>query len=92
MTHHLKSIVIPDSAIAGDAVSVGHMTAKWVWIYGAFVATVDLEGSADGVNWAVLQAGVAAGKYEVEESAHFLRFNTTAYTSGTPTAQVIGHE
>lgn len=91
MGNDLKTIAVPVTVTAGAAVNVQHMGTKTVQVTGTFVATVQIQGSLDNVNWVNEGAAFTApGKIDVTSRWAFMRANTTAFTSGTPAARLCG--
>lgn len=88
-----RAIIIPQAVQAGTAVSVVGVRDIFVTIIGAFNATLSIQHSQDGVNWLDTITGItAAGSYQVVlQKVVQLRFNTTAYVNGTPTATIDGY-
>lgn len=60
-----------------------------VIVSGTFTATLQVNVSIDNVNWAPAVASITApGIYTFYGSVQFVRVDTTAYTSGTPTVTI----
>ena len=84
-------VAVTTPPVAGAAQEVDHLRNKTVQFSGTFVATLQLEGSLDGTNWVAVESAVtAAGLVEVSHTLKQLRVKTTAYTSGTPVAVLVG--
>lgn len=99
------SIPVPTSVVAGGAVSCDNMERKTITMEGAFTATYQLQmsiktplslpngappGAAD-TSWINVGAALtAAGFIEMSAPAAWLRWNCTAYTSGTPASELAG--
>jgi hypothetical protein len=83
---------IPTSVAAGGSMNVDHLIDKRVIVSTAvFVATVKLQGSLDETVWHDLILALGPGNdLPIASQWRFLRANTTAYTSGTPAATVVG--
>jgi hypothetical protein len=91
MITRARTIAVPRSVTAGVACDASDMDRKCVYVSGSFTATVQIQLSADGTNW--FDEGTAltaAGSLEITKPARYIRANTTAYTSGTPLATVVG--
>ncbi len=81
------------SVDAGRAEHVFRFRDKYVQVHGAFVATLQVEGSIDGNDYFVIGAPTSVpGVVPVAETVQFLRIRTTAYTSGTPEATFAGFD
>lgn len=99
--HALDDTGLPgDSATAPTVNTTGDGTAleclalddKTIQLGGTFVATVQFQGSVNGIDWADEGATkTATAILEVTEAYTFMRMKITAYTSGTPTAVLAGH-
>lgn len=68
------------------------MIGRIIHFSGTFVATMQIEGSLDNVNWVATGASPisAPGYRNIEEGWNHLRIRTTSYTSGTPVAILGG--
>lgn len=91
MITKVRKVAVPGSVAAGAACDVSDLERKCVYVSGTFTATVQIQLSADGTNW--VNEGTAlttAGNLEITKPARYIRANTTAYTSGTPAALVVG--
>lgn len=75
--------VTGQSGAALPLLSLGTCTA--IQIAGTFVATLQLEGSNDGINWVQIGTNITAHETrQLSLVVAFLRVTTAAYTSGTP--------
>jgi hypothetical protein len=77
----------------GYPADVSALREKMVEISGTFVGTYQIQGSVGGSLWtdegsALTSAGIAT----IDKAWPMLRVKQTAYTSGTPTIKVAGHE
>lgn len=91
MITKVRKVAVPASVTAGAMCDVSDLERKCVYLTGTFVATVQIEISSDGTNWVNEGAALTtAGTLEITKPARYLRANTTAFTSGTPAAQVVG--
>lgn len=82
---------VPAKVDVGKASNVFRFRDKTVQFHGTFVATLQLEGSIDGNDYAPIGAPVTApGFVLVAETIEFLRVRTTAFTSGAPEAVAAG--
>ena len=88
-----KTLQVMASVAAGAAIDVSQIYEfdGWVTITGAFVATLQVQLSNDGVTWAQDGANISAPIVQkVSGRAKFLRINTSAFTSGTPAGSHYG--
>jgi hypothetical protein len=70
---------------------VADLDSLEVQVQGTFVATVQIQGSLDGATWVTIGSNITApGIVAVAGNYQYLRINTSAYTSGTPVAEVCG--
>lgn len=83
---------VPAAVGIGTALDVSAYSEKWVQFTGTFVATLQLEGTIDGTNWAPLVATTIPGLFGVEPALAKLRVNVTVYVSGAPAAEFGGFE
>ena len=84
---------VPTSVDVGKASNVFRFRDKTVQFGGTFVATLQLEGSLDGNEYAPIGAAVTAPAIlPVPVTVEFLRVRVTAFTSGAPTAAVAGFD
>ena len=92
MAFQSTTLDVKTSVAVGDA-SVAKMKDMAVQITGTFSATLDVEASADGTNFEDVPSGggiTAPAIVAIPYMAHSVRINTTAYTSGTPVAVLVG--
>lgn len=80
----------------GAPLGVVDMENKWLQMGtddgGAYVATIVVEGTIDGVTWLAIQTFAnTTGLVAIPETFLKIRARTTAYTSGQPTAWLAGH-
>lgn len=81
------------AATNGDEILVERFTEKTVLFSGTFVATMRVQGSMDGANWADVSGDVTAPSVvEVPHTVKYLRVRTTAFTSGVPAASFGGYD
>lgn len=97
---------LDDTGLAGDSatppatraqisypVDVSALREKLVSVSGTFTGTYQVQGSVDGIYWGDEgSAFTAAGVATVDKSWAMMRVKQTAYTSGTPTIKLAGHE
>jgi len=84
---------VPTSVDAGNASAVFRFREKTVQIAGTFVATLQLEGSLDGNEYAPIGEPVTApGFVLVPQTIEFLRVRVLDLTSGTPAAFAAGFD
>jgi hypothetical protein len=75
---------------ASTAVQIDGGQPVFMQVSGITSATVVLQGSLDGTNWATLGSALTAdGIVTIANAPKYLRANCTAYTSGTITAKVL---
>lgn len=75
---------------ASTAVQIDGGQPVFMQVSGITSATVVLQGSLDGTNWATLGTALTAdGIVTIANAPKYLRANCTAYTSGTITAKVL---
>lgn len=75
----------------GDSMNTLAMTQKTVQLTAVGTGTYQLQGSLDGTNWVSEGSALTASStalLEVSERYAFMRWKTTAYTSGTPVAYI----
>lgn len=91
-SNHLYSLVAPVTApTAGAAFPCAPMRDKTVQVSGTFSATLQLEGSLDGVAWSSLGATITANAIRaIPEAIHYIRVNTTVFVSGVPVVKLSG--
>jgi hypothetical protein len=95
---HIQSIRVPVAlvaATAGAPVPVTSWDRKCIYVDGTFVATMQVQISPDQdpatAVWYDEGAAISAkGMLEITKPCRLLRINTTAYTSGTPRANLSG--
>lgn len=96
----VRQVPVQASVAAGAAVYVGDMAIDkmTLWLTNG-TASVQFQMSADGTNWASVGAAFVNTSGVVNPftdgtakitGAMWVRANTTAYTSGTPVARVVG--
>jgi hypothetical protein len=72
------------------AVQVDSGQPAFLQVSGITSATVALQGSLDGTNWATIGTALTAdGIVTIANAPKYLRANCTAYTTGTITAKVL---
>jgi hypothetical protein len=86
------TLAVPTSVAPGTPQDVSNYLDKWVQIGGSFVATLSIEGSINGTDFEVVSAVTAKGIVEIAPLFKLLRINTTAFTSGTPSATFVGRD
>lgn len=95
-----------DTGLAGDASSepgvnttgIGtpingllHLERKSLQVGGTFVATVQVKGSINGVDYENIGSAITTKSIvNIAETVQFLRVDETAYTSGAPTITLAG--
>jgi hypothetical protein len=73
----------------GDAVDVSAYVHKALQIGGTFVATLQPQGSINGVDWVSLGTAITSPTIvPLWTHVTWLRLRAIAYTSGTPTAML----
>lgn len=84
---------VKQAVATGDKHPVKHfMAEKSVQVAGTFSATMRIQGSNDGANWADLTGDLtSAGITAITTPLAFMRVDTTAYTSGTPVVTLCGY-
>jgi hypothetical protein len=90
-THTEPSDAIPTAVGFSGGVDVSVIDFKTVYIFGTFVATLQVQISPDGTNW--FNAGspfTASGYMDLNSITKKIRISVTAYTSGTPSYTVMG--
>lgn len=90
-----STIAVPVSVAAGAGTDTSRMCRKLVTLTGTFVGTWQLQITADlaqgAANWVNEGTALTApGALEVTKPCLWLRWNCTAYTSGTPVSFVSG--
>lgn len=87
-----KTIAMPVSVAAGAATEVRQFDGFTVYVASMGTATYQLQISVDGSTWVDEGSAVtAAGVVNVTKRAFWVRWNCTAWTSGTPTATIAGY-
>lgn len=77
----------------GTATECASLRDKSVQVDGTFVSTNQIQGTIDGVNWQNEgSAATTATVVNITTSWMSIRNKQTAYTSGTPTVTLLGHE
>ena len=75
---------------ASPAVQVDAGQPSFLQVSGITSATVALQGSLDGTNWATIGTALTAnGIITTANSPKYLRANCTVYVSGTITAKIL---
>jgi hypothetical protein len=75
---------------ASKAVQVDAGTPAFLQVSGITSATVALEGSLDGTNWATIGAALTVnGIVTIANAPKYLRANCTVYVTGTITAKIL---
>jgi hypothetical protein len=92
MTFTTGIVVVPTSVAVGATVTIGGAQDHLgVTLGGTFVATVAIEVSMDGANWAPVASLTAPGTVNIPFAVRAIRANTTAFTNGTPVARYGCH-
>lgn len=89
-TRGQAALEVPASVAAGAPIDIGRYERFTVYITGAFVATIDIQVSADDTNWITAATVTAASATAIALDANYVRTKTTVYTSGAPAGYVIG--
>lgn len=88
-----RAMDAPASVAVGQSLLVDRLSNITLLVTGTFSATIDLEGSHDGIVWDVLSAGLTSGTpVNVPERVKFVRLNTTAFTSGAAVVTIDGDD
>lgn len=75
---------------ASKAVQADAGQPAFLQVSGITIATVALEGSLDGTNWATVGTALTANGIVIAANApKYLRANVTAWTSGSITAKIL---
>jgi len=75
---------------ASKAVQADAGQPAFLQVSGITTATVALEGSLDGTNWATVGTALTANGIVIAANApKYLRANVTAWTSGSITAKIL---
>ena len=81
------------AAEANGGVEVSDLETSSVWLQGTFVGTVQPEISGDGVAWHALGSGLTVPTIvALPAYARQVRFDVTAYTSGTVEGIITGRD
>lgn len=89
MSNIQVNLPVPAGNGVGAAVDTSKMGAsKTLMVGGAFIASVTIEISQDGVDWSPLMSLTKAGDINVEVMAQQMRVRLDAYGSGTPNVDV----
>lgn len=86
-------LAVPASVAIGAAVTVTNLRDLAVQLHGTFSATVTIEVSLDGTNFAAAPGGAdltAPTVVSLPFLAVAVRANTTVFASGTPAGTVLG--
>ena len=87
------TLEVPTAAGVGKAENLFRFRDKTVQFGGIFVATLQLEGSLDGNEYAAIGTPVTApGLVAVPVTVEFLRVRVVAFASGTPKATAAGFD
>lgn len=87
------TLEVPAAAGAGKAENVARLRDKTVQISGAFVGSLQLEGSIDGEDFEPIGAPLTApGFVLVPMAVTFLRIHTVELGSGAPKAIAAGFD
>jgi hypothetical protein len=93
MTYETKALNVPASVAAGTAQSnLDSHEHLSVIVRGTFSATISVEISHDGTNFAPIGSVTAPGVVNIPMAVRAIRCNTTAFTSGTPAASWASHK
>jgi hypothetical protein len=87
------SLPVPLSVATGADQSVAGLREKAVQVTGTFSATLSIEISLDGTNFAPIAATTdltAPALISIPFLAQAMRVDTTVYASGTPLCTVLG--
>jgi len=81
------------SQAANAGVEVSDFESATAWVLGTFVGTVQMQISPDGTNWVNSGSAVTAvATIAIPDTAKQVRFDCTAYTSGTIEGVVTGRD
>lgn len=87
------TLEIPAAGQTGGVANVGRLRDKTVQISGAFVGSLQLEGSIDGEDFDPIGAPLTGpGFVLVPMAVTFLHIHTVALSSGAPKAMVAGFD
>lgn len=82
--------VVPLSVAESAAIDVTNVTRMGIYVTGTFVATLQLQVSADGVAWFDEGSPLTApGKFVIDFPRKEVRVDVTSYTSGTPEVKAV---
>lgn len=85
MRHETQPLEVKASVAVGQGIRVDRFREKTIQITGPFDASIDIEGSLDGSNWAKLITGITLpGIFGITRAVVWVRTNTTVWNSGTP--------
>lgn len=80
----------PASTATGPAKHVGRLTEKTLQVSGTFVASLQVEGTVDGSNWAAVGAAITTPS-NVSIPGYYDRLRiAVTFTSGVPAAVLGG--
>jgi hypothetical protein len=86
-------VEIPAAGQTGGVANVGRLRDKTVQISGAFVGSLQLEGSIDGEDFEPIGAPMTGpGFVLVPMAVTFLRIHTLELSSGAPKAMAAGFD
>jgi hypothetical protein len=92
-----SNVAVPTSVAAGNPTDCRAMEAKTVSLEGSMTATYQLQISCDpsdspaSSSWINFSTALtAAGQVFVQQPCTWVRWNCTAYTSGTPVSRCAG--
>jgi hypothetical protein len=88
-----KSRALADLSGTGQnaAVDVSDLETCAMWVSGTFVGTLQMQISADGSSWVNEGSPVtAAAKIDIPATAHYVRGDCTAHTSGDIVMNITG--
>ena len=87
MSYEGRDLDVKSTVSLGDIVEVDGLSDKWVQLKGSFTATIEILVSLDGGTTYLMIATLDAPNIvEVPQPATHMRTNTTAISSGAPTA------
>lgn len=88
---YTNTLAVPTSVAAGASKDFSYIRSMRLVVGGTFVATIQLQTSVDGTNWAKIGSDITAtGVTEITGNYKLLRINTSAFTSGAPLAWIVG--